>query len=125
MFDEDGVRSLTVLPTMSIWSRCIYEQSVALTKKVRHLQKILRSTQAAKNHHAILATRALARLGGYSGAPRHEGAAAGLAALLTPQLAGRLGEPDPLPLLRDLNRSVATPTVSTPSSPSFVARAQC
>lgn len=84
---------------------------MALSCCFRHNDFAPRPLQAAKNHHAVLAARALARLAGHLGGPRHGGAASALAALMTGQLAGRLGVPDPRPLLRDLNRSVATPTV--------------
>ena len=87
--------------TRPIWTRSICES----------LPHPSRALQAAKNHHAVLAARVLARLSGSLDAPRHEAASAALAALLTSQLAGRLGAADPRPLLRDLNRSVATPTV--------------
>lgn len=67
----------------------------------------------ARNRIAALATRALARLAGMLGGPLASapcaGAMRGLAALLTPALAGRLGEPDPRPLLGHLSSSLLTP----------------
>lgn len=67
--------------------------------------------QAARNHHARLAARALARLSGRFGAPPNPVAAAALSSLLVLSLAGRLADADPRPLLKDLNSSVATPQV--------------
>lgn len=71
--------------------------------------------QAARNHHAALAVRALAALAGMGGAgpetPVCMKAQAALSALLTPTLAPRLGEADPQPLLKDLNSTVASPHV--------------
>jgi hypothetical protein len=79
--------------------------------------------QATKNLHAQLAVRTLAALAGYARPPSDDGATAApptppcapaqraLAALLTQTLAPRLADPDPLPLLRDLNSSLQTPQV--------------
>lgn len=102
---------------------------------VLRLPLLRASAQATTNLQAQLAVRALAALAGYSppapAATGAEGAAAAvapatlpatqpcpaaqraLAALLTETLAPRLGEPDPLPLLRDLNSTVQTPQVGT------------
>lgn len=69
--------------------------------------------QAARNHHAMLAVRALARLVGVlpgSLASPPNGAAAGaLSSLLTPSLAEQLADMDPRPLLRQLTSSVRSP----------------
>lgn len=107
---------------------------------VLRLPLLRASAQATKNLQAQLAVRALAALAGYGAAPAaaavsgSEPAAASavaeppavavppatlpcaaaqraLAALLTETLAPRLGEADPLPLLRDLNSTVQTPQV--------------
>ncbi|KAL0042756.1 hypothetical protein WJX79_009797 [Trebouxia sp. C0005] len=71
--------------------------------------------QAARNHHAMLAARALGRmagvLAGRLGTPPCTAARQALAALLTPSLAARLAEPDPKDLLQQLNGSVCTPQV--------------
>ncbi|GAB4814092.1 hypothetical protein N2152v2_001138 [Parachlorella kessleri] len=71
--------------------------------------------QAARNLHGMLAVRALASLAGYPGikpATRPSPEAQGvLRALLTETLAPRLADPDPRPLLRDLNTTVQTPQV--------------
>lgn len=71
--------------------------------------------QAARNYHAMLAARALARLAGVLGGrlatPACTAARQALAALLTPSLAGRLTEQDPKALLQQLNGSVCTPQV--------------
>lgn len=71
--------------------------------------------QAARNYHAMLAARALGRLGGLLGGllvtPACTAAQQALSALLTPSLAGRLADPNPQQLLRDLNGSVCTPQV--------------
>ena len=71
--------------------------------------------QAARNYHAMLAARALSRvagvLGGRLATPACTAARQGLAALLTPSLAGRLTEEDPKELLQQLNGSVCTPQV--------------
>ncbi len=102
---------------------------------VLRLPLLRTSAQATKNLQAQLAVRALAALAGYSAptpaaaaeapapaqAAAHEAPAVtqpcsaaqrALAALLTETLAPRLGEQDPLPLLRDLNSTVQTPQVS-------------
>jgi hypothetical protein len=82
--------------------------------------------QAARNYHAMLAARALARLAGLpppgaarpgSGAPPCEPARAALGALLTPALAARLADPDPRALLVDLNSSILNPQVPLPAQP--------
>lgn len=100
---------------------------------VLRLPLLRASAQATKNLQAQLAVRALAALAGYaSPAPTAEAPAAAapaaashapaatqpcpaaqraLVALLTETLAPRLGEADPLPLLRDLNSTVQTPQV--------------
>ena len=71
--------------------------------------------QAARNHHAMLAARALGRLAGLTGGqlatPPCPPARAALAALLTEALAARLAELDPRTLLQDLNGSLLTPQV--------------
>jgi DnaJ family protein C protein 13 len=71
--------------------------------------------QAARNHHAALAVRALAVLGGYPGCkpPTSPCLAAqkALAGLLTQALASRLVDPDSHSLLSDLNSSVSSPHV--------------
>lgn len=71
--------------------------------------------QAARNHHAMLAARALGRMAGVLtgrlGTPPCTAARQALAALLTPSLAARLVEPDPQDLLQQLNGSVCTPQV--------------
>ncbi len=71
--------------------------------------------QAARNHHAMLAARALGRMAGVLtgrlGTPPCTAARQALAALLTPSLAARLAEPDPQDLLQQLNGSVCTPQV--------------
>ena len=71
--------------------------------------------QAARNYHAMLAARALARLGGVLGGrlatPACTATRQALAALLTPSLAGRLTEQDPKELLQQLNGSICTPQV--------------
>ena len=76
-----------------------------------HSPEPLSTAQAARNHHARLAARALARLSGRFGAPPNPAAAAALSSMLVLSLAGRLADADPRPLLRDLNSSVATPQV--------------
>ena len=71
--------------------------------------------QAARNHHAALAVRALAVLGGYSGCrpatPPCLAAQEALAGLLTEALASRLVDADAHSLLSDLNSSVSSPHV--------------
>ncbi|KAL0040215.1 hypothetical protein WJX77_000548 [Trebouxia sp. C0004] len=71
--------------------------------------------QAARNHHAMLAARALGRMAGVLtgrlGTPPCTAARQALAALLTPSLAARLAEPDPQDLLQQLNGSICTPQV--------------
>jgi DnaJ family protein C protein 13 len=73
------------------------------------------SVQAALNHHAVLAARALAALAGFPGAdpatPPHPDAQAALTAVLTPPLAPRLAERDPRSLLQELNSTVQQPQV--------------
>jgi DnaJ family protein C protein 13 len=102
---------------------------------VLRLPLLRASAQATQNLQAELAVRALAALAGYSSpSPAAKAPAASatpalkapespaatqpcpaaqraLAALLTETLAPRLGDPDPLPLLRDLNSTVQTPQV--------------
>ena len=56
--------------------------------------------QAARNHHAMLAARALGRMAGVL--PGRLG---------TPSLAARLAAPDPQDLLQQLNGRVCTPQV--------------
>ncbi len=71
--------------------------------------------QAARNHHAALAVRALAVLGGYPdckpSAPPCLAAQEALAGLLTEALASRLVDADAHALLSDLNSSVSSPHV--------------
>jgi hypothetical protein len=73
-------------------------------------------TQAARNHHAMLAARALGALCGMLpeplATPACPEARNALSVLLTEPVACQLAEPDPLPLLRTLNSSVATPQVT-------------
>ena len=69
--------------------------------------------QAARNHHAMLAVRALARLVGVLpgslASPPNMAAAGALSSLLTPSLAEQLADMDPRPLLRQLTGSVRSP----------------
>lgn len=71
--------------------------------------------QAARNHHAALAVRALAALGGYNecrpATPECRKAQEAIAGLLTWALAPRLVDQNPRSLLTDLNSSVASPHV--------------
>ncbi|KAK9822709.1 hypothetical protein WJX81_005943 [Elliptochloris bilobata] len=71
--------------------------------------------QVARNRLAALAARALARVAGMLAGPLASapcaGAMRGLAALLTPALAGRLGDADPRALLGHLSSSLLTPQV--------------
>ena len=71
--------------------------------------------QAARNHHAMLAARALARLAGVlPGAlttPACDAARGALSRLLTPALALRLASLDPRPVLALLTSSVLSPQV--------------
>ena len=108
---------------------------------VLRLPLLRASAQATTNLQAQLAVRVLAALAGYAAPTTAAGPGAGgdaadapaaaeppavagppatqpctaaqraLAALLTETLAPRLGEADPLPLLRDLNSTVQTPQV--------------
>ena len=74
--------------------------------------------QAARNYHAMLAARALARLAGVLAgglaSPPCPPAQEALGKLLTPALAGRLTQTDPRPLLTLLNSSVLTPQAGLP-----------
>ncbi|KAK9868448.1 hypothetical protein WJX84_004951 [Apatococcus fuscideae] len=69
--------------------------------------------QAARNHHAMLAVRVLARLVGVLpgslASPPNGPAAAALSSLLTPSLAEQLADMDPRPLLSQLTGSVRSP----------------
>ena len=71
--------------------------------------------QAARNHHAALAVRALAALGGFKGCrpatPECKQAQEAIAGLLTWALAPRLVDQDPRSFLADMNSSVASPHV--------------
>jgi DnaJ family protein C protein 13 len=73
------------------------------------------NVSAARNHQAVQASRALARVAGLlSGAaatPKCEPAVSTLKALLTDTLVMRLNGEDPRPLLRELNQSLETPHV--------------
>ena len=75
------------------------------------------TVQAARNYHAMLAARALARLAGVLpdslATPACAPAQEALGRLLTPALAARLALPDPRPLLALLNSSVMNPQAST------------
>lgn len=70
----------------------------------------------AKNMHAMLAVRAIARLGGLLdddlSTPANEIAATTLRALLTPKLAAMLSDESPRELLRSLNSNLESPQVS-------------
>ncbi|BBM97673.1 DnaJ homolog subfamily C member 13 [Marchantia polymorpha subsp. ruderalis] len=72
------------------------------------------SVQNAKNMHAMLATRALARLGGFRdvSTPSNLVAANALKALLTPKLGTMLGDSSPSEgLLRNLNSNLESPEI--------------
>ncbi|KAG6548512.1 hypothetical protein Mapa_010000 [Marchantia paleacea] len=72
------------------------------------------SVQNAKNMHAMLATRALARLGGFldDSTPYNLVAANALKALLTPKLGTMLGDSSPSEgLLRNLNSNLESPEI--------------
>jgi DnaJ family protein C protein 13 len=86
-------------------------------------QGIGNSVQTAKNMHAMLAVRALARLAGlledelYT--PPNEIAAKALRAMLTPKLAALFSKESPRELLRNLNSNVESPQVCLESLKTF------
>lgn len=73
------------------------------------------SIQIAKNMHAMLAVRALARLAGLLDddlyTPHNEIAAKALREMLTPKIAAMLSNESPRDLLRNLNSNVESPQV--------------
>jgi DnaJ family protein C protein 13 len=73
------------------------------------------SIQTAKNMHAMLAVRALARLAGLLDdelhTPPNEIAAKALRAMLTPKLAAMFSHESPRDLLRNLNSNVESPQI--------------
>ena len=76
--------------------------------------------QAARNYHALLAARAVARLAGvlpdHLASPPCLSARLAVAKLLTPSIAALLAKPDPTQLLTLLNSSVRSPQVNCPSN---------
>ncbi|EPS67180.1 hypothetical protein M569_07596, partial [Genlisea aurea] len=78
------------------------------------------SVQIAKNSHAVLAARALSRLSGLcnseDGIPYNASAVDALKALLTPKLASKLKDEQPLDLLSTLNSNLETPEIIWNSS---------
>ncbi|KAJ7528593.1 hypothetical protein O6H91_15G009400 [Diphasiastrum complanatum] len=79
------------------------------------MQGIGNSVQIAKNMHAMLAVRALARLAGLLdgvlSSPYNGTAAIALKALLTPKLAAMLSDKSPKELLRKLNSNIESPEI--------------
>jgi hypothetical protein len=82
-----------------------------------YAQGIGASVQGAKNLHAMLAARALAKLGGFMegelSTPYNQEATAVLRGLLTPRVATQLKDRSPRELLRNLTSNLETPHVSS------------